>query len=112
MKTAAPKIYKNLVEVLMDRGLIDKEKADEINLAQLKTGDDEEEIVRNQRILSEEDLTRAKADLLRIDYVDFVYLPLAVQRDQRRIVQPKIPALLKMLLRHSPAFHHANSCAP
>jgi type IV pilus assembly protein PilB len=70
MKTAAPKIYKNLAEVLLDRGLIDKEKADEINLAQLKTGEEEEEIIKDQRILSDEDLTRAKADLLRIDYVD------------------------------------------
>lgn len=70
MTTAAPKIYKNLAEVLLDRGLIDKEKADEINLAELKTGEEEEDIIKNMRILSDEDLTRAKADLLRIDFVD------------------------------------------
>jgi type IV pilus assembly protein PilB len=72
MNAAAPKIYKNLAEVLLDRGLINKEKADEINLAQLKTGEDEEEIIKNMRILSDEDLIRAKADFLRIDYVDLV----------------------------------------
>lgn len=70
MNGAAPKIYKNLSEVLLDKGLIDQEKADEINLRQLKTGESEEEIIKSLRILLDEDFTKAKADLLRIDYVD------------------------------------------
>ncbi len=70
MNGAAPKIYKNLSEVLLDKGLIDQEKADEINLRQLKTGESEEEIIKSLRILLDEDFTKAKADLLRIDYID------------------------------------------
>lgn len=70
MNSVAPKIYKNLAEVLLAKGLIDKVKADEINLQQLKTGESEEEIVKGMRFLSDEDFTKAKADLLRIEYVD------------------------------------------
>lgn len=67
MNSVAPKIYKNLAEVLLAKGLIDKVKADEINLQQLKTGESEEEIVKGMRFLSDEDFTKAKADLLRIE---------------------------------------------
>ena len=70
MNGTAPKIYKNLSEVLLDKGLIDQQKADEINLRQLKTGESEEEIIKSLRILSDEDFTKAKAQLLRIDYVN------------------------------------------
>jgi type IV pilus assembly protein PilB len=70
MNDAAPKIYKNLAEVLLTKGLIDKAKADEINLRQLKTGENEEEIIKSMRFLSDEDFTKSKADLLRVDYVD------------------------------------------
>ena len=64
------KIYKSLREVLLDRGLIDEAKANEINLRQLKTGESEEEIIRSMRLLTEEKFIRAKADLLQVEYVD------------------------------------------
>lgn len=70
MNGAAPKIYKNLREVLLDQGLIDTAKSDSINLSQLKTGESEEDIIKSLRIISEEELVKAKAELLRIDYVD------------------------------------------
>jgi type IV pilus assembly protein PilB len=70
MNGAAPKVYKSLREVLLAQGLIDAAKAEEINLQQLKTGESEDEIVKSMRILSDEDFTRAKAQLLRVDYVD------------------------------------------
>jgi type IV pilus assembly protein PilB len=70
MNGAAQKVYKSLREVLLDRGLIDAQKAEEINLRQLKTGESEDEIIKGLRILNDEDFTRAKAELLRVDYVD------------------------------------------
>lgn len=64
------KIYKNLREVLLDQGKIDAAKAEEINLRQVKTGESEEEIVRAMRIVDEESLVKAKAELLRVEYVN------------------------------------------
>ena len=70
MNNIGAKVYKNLREVLLDQGLIDQEKFDAINLTQLKTGEDEEAVIREMRFLSEEDFIRAKAALLRVDYID------------------------------------------
>ena len=70
MNSTAPKIFKSLREVLLSQGLIDAVKAEEINLQQLKTGESEDEIIKDMRILSDEDFARAKAMLLRVDYVD------------------------------------------
>lgn len=70
MNGSTQKVYKSLREVLLASGLIDVAKAEEINLAQLKTGESEDEIIKNMRILSDEDFVRAKAQFLRVDYVD------------------------------------------
>ncbi|MFZ2153119.1 MAG: GspE/PulE family protein [Microgenomates group bacterium] len=64
------KNYKNLREVLLERGLIDEAKSSEINLRQLKTGETEEEIVKAMRLLTDDKLTQAKADLLQVEFVD------------------------------------------
>ena len=70
MNGAAPKIYRNIREVLVERGLIDQAKADEVGLTQLKTGESEEVIIKSQRLVSEVDFAKAKADFLKILYVD------------------------------------------
>ncbi|MCX6726653.1 MAG: GspE/PulE family protein, partial [Candidatus Shapirobacteria bacterium] len=62
--------YKTLAEVLKAKQLIDDKQSEEIKLRQLKTGETEEEVVRNLRLVSEIDLTKCKAELLKIDYVD------------------------------------------
>ncbi|MFA5895113.1 MAG: GspE/PulE family protein [Candidatus Shapirobacteria bacterium] len=70
MNVSATKNYKNLHEVLLDQGLIDEQKASEINLRQLKTGESEEEIIKSMRVVTDEKFCRAKAVLLQVDYVD------------------------------------------
>jgi type IV pilus assembly protein PilB len=70
MNTAQSKTYKNLKEVLLAQGLIDETKSNEINLRELKTGESEEEIIKSLRIIDDEVFTKAKADLLQVDYVD------------------------------------------
>ena len=70
MKDPAPKVYKNLREVLAEKGKIDIAKADEIGLQQLKTGESEEEIIKSMRLVDERQLAEAKATLLRIPFVD------------------------------------------
>jgi type IV pilus assembly protein PilB len=64
------KIYKNLKEVLLDKGFITPEQLEEINLRQLKTGETEENIIISLRIVSDTDLVKSKADFLRVPYVD------------------------------------------
>ncbi len=70
MNDTAQKRYKNLTEVLKGKGLIDEEKAKEIHLRQLKTGETEEEIIKSLRVVTDGEFVQAKADLLRIPYVD------------------------------------------
>jgi len=70
MNSAAPKTYRSIREVLLSRGLIDNKVSEDIKLRQLKDGEDEESIIRSLRIVSDEDFTRAKAEFLKVDYVD------------------------------------------
>lgn len=70
MTDAAQKIYKNLKDALLDKGLITKEKFDEISLRQLKTGESEEEIIKALRLVSDIDFVKAKAAFLRVPFVD------------------------------------------
>jgi type IV pilus assembly protein PilB len=64
------KVYKKFTELLTDKGLIDAAKAEEINLRQVKTGENEEEVIKSLRILSDYDFTKYKAEFLRIPFVD------------------------------------------
>lgn len=64
------KIYKTFSAVLLDKGLIDAAKAEEINLKQVKTGESEEEIIKSLRIVNEVDFVKYKAEFLRIPFVD------------------------------------------
>lgn len=64
------KVYKRLADVLVDKGLIDVAKAEEINLQQVKTGESEEEIIKSLRILSDADFAKYKAEFIRVPFVD------------------------------------------
>jgi len=70
MNDSAPKIYKNLKEILLGKGLITPEKVEEIKLRQLKTGETEEEVIKALRLVSDVDFIKVKADFLRVPFVD------------------------------------------
>ncbi len=70
MNGSAPKIYKNLKEILFEKGLINQEKVEEIKLRQLKTGETEEEVIKALRLVSDMDFVKARADFLRVPFVD------------------------------------------
>ena len=70
MNGSAQKTYKNLRDVLVDKGLIDIKVSEEISLKQVKTGETEEEIIRSMRLVTEEQLTEAKSEFIRVPYVD------------------------------------------
>lgn len=68
--TNESKIYKKLADVLVDKGVINQEKADEINLRQVKSGESEEDIIKSLRILTDFDFAKYKALFLRVPFVD------------------------------------------
>lgn len=70
MDDAAPKIYKNLAEALLGLEMINEDQVKEINLRQLKTGETEEEVIKELRLVSDDDFIKAKAGFLRVPFVD------------------------------------------
>lgn len=70
MNDSVSKIYKNLKDALLEKGVIDQEKYQQINLRQLKTGETEEEVIKALKLVSEIDLVKAKALFLRVPFVD------------------------------------------
>lgn len=64
------KIYRSIAEVLLEWGMIDKKKFDEIGLAVVKTGETEEAVIRSLRITNEMEFTKAKAAYLRVPFLD------------------------------------------
>lgn len=67
---SAQKTYKNLRDVLVDKNLIDSKVSEQIALRQVKTGENEEDIVRAMRLVTEEQLVEAKSEFIRVPYVD------------------------------------------
>ena len=70
MNDPASKIYKNLKDALLEKGLINQEKYEEINLRQLKTGETEEEVIKALRLVSDVDFVKGKALFLRVPFID------------------------------------------
>lgn len=70
MTSTAPKVYKTLRDVLLQKGLIKQETYDEISLRQLKTGEDEEGIIADLRVVNDVDFVKAKAEFLKVEFVD------------------------------------------
>ena len=70
MSDSAAKIYKHLSEVLKDKNLIDEKTFKEIGMRMVKTGESEEEIIKSLRVVSDEDFTKAKAEFLRVPFVN------------------------------------------
>lgn len=70
MNDSALKIYKSLGEVLKDQGLINEQSYEDVGLRRVKTGESEEDIIRSLRLVSEDDLIKAKAKFLKVPFVD------------------------------------------
>jgi type IV pilus assembly protein PilB len=64
----------NLVEILLRQGAIGKEVADKVSLENLNTGKDVEQIVLEHNFVSDEQLAKAKAEKLKVPYVDLAEL--------------------------------------
>lgn len=66
-----------LLDVLVSLSVLDPKKAEEIKELSLKEGRSEEEILKERKLVSEKDLTRAKAKIYNIEYVDLDTIPIS-----------------------------------
>ena len=70
MSDTAQKLFKSLTDVLIAKNLITPQQAEEVRLRQLKTGEAEEEVIKLLRLTSDNDFVQAKAEFLRVPYID------------------------------------------
>ena len=66
---------KNLADILVTQGSLTEERAKQVKLAEIQSGKNQEEILKDQNLVSEEALVKAKAALYNIPYVDLSILP-------------------------------------
>ncbi len=72
-----PKTPATLIDVLLGQGAIDAKRAEAIKLQELQTGKTEEELLTSDGLVSEDQLTRAKAALYSIPFVDLEQTPIS-----------------------------------
>ena len=73
MTDSAQKVYKTICEVLVARKLISAEQAKEVNMRQLKTGDSEEAIIKQLRLVDDRGFVEAKAEYLKVPFIGLVF---------------------------------------
>lgn len=65
----------NLSDILVSLGTLTQERADQIKMAEVQYGTSQEEIIKNQNIVTNTDLVKAKAVLYNIPYIDLTTTP-------------------------------------
>ena len=74
--TGAAKVNRNsLVEVLVEQGAIAKEQAEKIKLQELQSGKSQEQLLKESGIIDEIALSKARAVLYNVPFVDLEQLP-------------------------------------
>lgn len=68
---------KTLVDILLAQGALDETKAEQVKLAEIQSGKPQEEILKSQNIVDETSLTKAKAALYNIPYIDLNTVPVS-----------------------------------
>lgn len=66
---------KTLADILAADGVFDKSVAKQIKLAEIQSGNPQEEIVTTRKLADEAQLTKAKAQLYSIPYIDLLSVP-------------------------------------
>ena len=68
--TRADPVPKGIVDVLVLRNILTEEQKKAVKIAVLETGKTEEEVVREKRLIPEDELLAAKAEFLKVPYID------------------------------------------
>lgn len=66
---------KTLADVLKEQGALDEKRANEVKQIEIQSGKTQEDIIKQQQIVSEEDLVKAKAALYNIPYNPLEQVP-------------------------------------
>jgi type IV pilus assembly protein PilB len=70
---------KTLADILLEQGVLTPDKAKQVKLAEIQTGKPQEDILTSQKLASESALTRAKAQLFNIPYIDLTSIPVSTE---------------------------------
>ena len=65
----------SLIDVLVTQGVLTRERGDQIKLAEVQSGKSQEEILKDQNIVTDEELTKAKASYYNVPYIDLSLSP-------------------------------------
>lgn len=68
---------KTLVDVLVGQGALDPERANQVKLVEIQSGNSQEDILKSQNLVEEEELTKAKAALYEIPYLNLDLTPIS-----------------------------------
>ena len=66
---------KTLADILLEMGALKAKAAKELKLAEIESGKKQEDIIKEQKLVPEKDLVKAKAKLYNIPYVDLSKIP-------------------------------------
>ena len=80
IKTALNGVSKNaksLVDVLIANKVLTQSQGDVIKLAEVQTGETQEQILKDKEKISAEDLVRAKAELYNVQFIDLATTPVS-----------------------------------
>jgi type IV pilus assembly protein PilB len=80
MPTATPigdSSAQTLADVLVSIGALDKTRAEQVKVAEIQSGNSQENIIRQGGLVSESKLVQAKAQLYNIPYIDLSTIPIA-----------------------------------
>jgi len=66
-----------LADILVGLGVLDRPRADQVKLAEIQTGNSQEDIIKKSQLVPAEKLIEAKAKLYNIPYVDLTSAPIA-----------------------------------
>lgn len=66
-----------LADILLSQGALDAERAKQVKLAEIQTGKPQEELIKGQNVVSEDALTKAKAKLYNVPYIDPTNYPVS-----------------------------------
>lgn len=75
MPAAVPEPVNSIIDILIAQGDLTPERAEQVKLAEVQTGKPQEDIVREQKIVSEEALVRARATFYNVPYIDLRNMP-------------------------------------
>lgn len=74
---AQPSAPQNIVDILVSQGSLNLDVAKRLKLAEVQSGKSQEDLIREQKLVSEKALTQARATFYNVPYVDLDSVPIS-----------------------------------